>query len=201
MKKEASGRAAAKKAAPEKKEGGEIPDVFKPLREMVQAARPKNSTLQWLGLAIFVLIVLQAFLFLLNAPLSALEKFAGSALLFAVSGEMMRGWMGWDGFFGLILFKDRSTLAWIDRQAQRYWWLWNILADLGLVMGYGLCSYFLLSPRQKKPLNLAILYGFGLPVLFIFSSIIAPMALGVLTGLVSHNDIPAASSYLRQTGV
>ncbi len=194
--------AAKKKGAADagKKSGGDanpIPDIFKPVRAAVQSVRPKNAAWRWLGLIIFAILLTQAFLQLLNLNVSALLKFAGSALLFMAGGELMRGWMGWDGFWGLILFKDRSTLAWIDRQAQRYSAIWQVLSDLGLVMGYGLCSYFLLGPEAKKPKRLLLLYGFGLPLLLVFATFIAPTALTVMTGLVAQNDFHAASNYLR----
>jgi ABC-type glycerol-3-phosphate transport system permease component len=51
-------------------------------------------------------------------------------------------------------------------------------------MGYGLCSYFLLGPKQRNPLRLAILYGFGLPVLLLFLALQRQYMEGLLAGSV-----------------
>ena len=198
MSKSTASAKAAKKdktAAPQSDE--EKWDFTKPLREAVSRFRHPDRRVNWLVLAIFVVAVAALFGYLLAAPLSAMEKFFGSALLMLVAGELVRGWMGWNGFLGLIMFKDRSTLGWIDRQAQRYTVQWKALANVGMVMGYGFCSYFLLGKNERKARTLALILAVGIPLLLLFSTVVAPSAYDVLRDAIGGSELSSASAQMR----
>ncbi|MFA5108117.1 MAG: site-2 protease family protein [Candidatus Micrarchaeia archaeon] len=186
-------------APDQKKVGIDISDPFAPMRNVIEKISPKNKTTRWIGIILFAVLVAFTFTKILNGEFSAMQKAISSALLFILSGEIARAWMGWEGTWGLILFKDRSTLSWIDRQAKRYEKIWVALADVGLVLGYGLFSYFLFAPERKKLTSLIPIYIFGILLLLLFSSVVAPMAFPVVAGMISGGDVHSASNYLRES--
>ena len=148
-------------------------------------------------LAVIAVLCALAFGMLLATGLSAMEKFFGAAIIMMLAGEIMRGIMQWDGFLGLIMFKDNRTLGWIDRQAQRYATVWKMLANVGMVMGYGLLSYFLLGKEEKKPKRLALILLVGMPLLIIFLTQVAPLAFEVLKSAIGVNDLASASAQVK----
>ncbi len=174
-----------------------FPDVFKPMREQIGKSRPKSEFAKWSALTVFsaLLIFLFASVWDKALVLPVVLKLTLTLVLLVLGGEAMRGWMGWDGFYGLIMFKDRRTLDWIDRQARKYANVWNVLADLGIVLGYGLCGYFLLGKKSRQPAKLVLLYGAGIPLLLILSLFVSQMAVGIVVGMVSQNN-PATATDL-----
>ena len=185
-KKKPSGHAAKKNGI------GEMAD------KAMAIVRPKNRTVAWIMLLATALLALSVFKLVLDSEASALWKFAGSAIIMAASGEFMRRLMKWDGSWGLIFFRDRSGLGWIDRTARRFAPAWMALADLGTIFGYGLLSYFVFGEEQKKDKKrLAFLYIVGMPALLVFATIIAPLSLSVMVALVQQNDFSSASAQIR----
>jgi len=178
--------------------GWELSDATKPLREFCSSVSPKNKNAKLAGLLAIIFACAYIFSVILGAGLSAMGAFLASILLFLVCGEMMRGLMGWEGFWGLILFKNKSTLAYIDRIAHKYAGIWVALSDIGLVLGYGLFSYLLLGKEQKAPMRLAIMYIGGMALLIVFSVFVAPFAMSVITGMLSGGDFSGASVHLRE---
>jgi len=182
------------------REDGSLPDVFLPLRNFVEKNTQKSSRIHLAAIAGLGLLTVFLFLNLLDSDFSAMQKAIGAAILFILFGEIARAFGRWDGFWGLILFRDRSTLSWIDRQAKKYSAVWIALADLGLVLGYGLSSWVLIGAEQKKDKHrLAIMYIGGLLILIMFSALAAPMAMPVIVGMVSGTDITSASAQMRET--
>jgi len=98
---------------------------------------------------------------------------------------------------GLIMFKDNRTLGWIDRQAQRYANVWKMLANVGMVMGYGLLSYFLLGKEEKRPKRIALILLVGMPLLIIFLTQVAPLAFEVLKSAIGVKDLASASAQVK----
>ncbi|MFH0927455.1 MAG: site-2 protease family protein [Candidatus Micrarchaeota archaeon] len=191
-----------KKEGTEDSSGGgiNIPDVLLPLREFVKGQMPNDSRVHLAALVGLGLLCAFLFANILSSDFSAMQKALMSAALFILSGEIARAFTGWDGFWGLILFRDKSTLAWIDRQAKRYSRLWVALADLGLVVGYGLSSWFLFGNECKKNTwRLLCVYAGGFSVLFLFSAIAAPLAIPLIMGMVSGGgNLAAASGHVRE---
>ncbi len=178
-------RNASEQSIDEKNSDGQIPDIFLPLRQFIASKSPKNSNLKLLlTLALFVLSAL-LFSFVLQADFSAMQKAMLSLVLFMLCGESARAIMSWDGFYGLIIFRNKSTLAWIDRQAKKYQDVWIALCDVGLVLGYGLSSWLMISKEQKKErVRVLTMYFGGLLILFLFSSIVSSMALPVISSML-----------------
>lgn len=179
---------------------------------LVAPLRPENKAAKYSIL--FLCIILTALLFrkILDGDLgamanlavldpylgSALMKFALSCILLGISGEFMRHFMGWDGGWGLIFFRDRSILGWIDRQAKKYSKVWIMLADLGIIMGYGLSSYYVFGKEMRNDRKkLAVLYPLGLLCLVVFFTLIAPFAISVIMGMVQGNDVASATSQIK----
>ncbi len=172
-------------------------DVTKPLRNGVGKFRAKDMRVRLLVLAILIVASAAILRYMLDYPLSAMQKFFGAAVLLLITGEIIRGWMDWDGFLGLIMFRDRSTLGWIDRQAQRHAVLWKTLADVGAVMGYGLSSYFLLGKKQREPKRLLLVWAAGLPLLVIFFLFVMPTAYVALRSAIGISELNAASQQMH----
>lgn len=182
-----------------KEENGFWGKIDSEIDAQVAKVRPKDGKVQWAIIAAVAILLVVLFKFTLDSDFSAMQKFALSAAMFCVGGEFMRRIMEWDGGFGLIFFRDRSTLNWIDRQAHRFSAVWKMLADIGLVFGFGLLSYFTLGEEQKKDkMRLAVLYGLGIPTLLAFSWFIAPIAISVMMALVQQNDFASATSQIKQ---
>lgn len=191
----------SKQQPPEQTGQSTIPDPFLGFRELIGKYTPDNFRIK---LAIVILVgLLSAFLFsnLLGTQFSAMQKAIGSIILFILTGEIARAIMGWDGFWGLIIFRDKSTLNWIDRQAKRYSDIWIALADLGLIFGYGLTSWFFLGEEQKKDkLRLAIMYIGGISIMFLFATVAAPLAMPVIAGMLSGGgDLSSASMHMKDS--
>lgn len=185
--------------AKEKEEGSSFPDIFLPLRTMVANISPKDRKARWLLLAIMVIADLYFFFEFIETGYSAMIKFLVVLVVFMISGEIFRGLMDWGGFYGLIMFRDKRTLGWIDRQANRFRPLWNFLSDISLVLGYGLASWFLMDKQKKNKAYLLTVYLIGFLLLFIFSGVIAQKALPVLSGIVTDNTFESASGRLTET--
>ena len=174
-------------------------DYFKPLREGIGARTPKGIYKRLLILAVLAILTGILFVQLLATDLSAMIKLFGSIVLMMLSGEIARGIMGWDGFWGLIMLKDRSMLDWIDRQARRFAPLWSLIADMGMVMGYGLLSFRLLGPTARKPRELILLFLASIPLLLIFSLVVMPSAYEILRFSIGSTELNAASVHMRAT--
>ncbi len=191
----------SQKSAKAGEPSGGFPDISKPMRVAISKLAPKSDAARWSALAIFALLLVFLFASVWDKALvlPVVLKLTLTLILLVLGGEIMRGWMGWDGFYGLIMFKDRHTLDWIDRQAQRYAIVWNVLADLGLVLGYGLCGYFLLGKKSRQPAKLVLLYGAGIPLLLLFSLLLSQMAVGIVVGMISQNSPTAVSDISSAT--
>ncbi|GEM_PF-734071 len=168
--------------------------------EAIAKIRPKNDNAKWLVLAASALLLIGIFAGLLGTELSALQKFASCAIVLCLGGEWMRRLMQWDGQLGLIMFRDRSMLVWIDRQATRFAPVWRMIADIGIVFGYGLSSYFVMGKEGRKDKGrVAALLLTCIPGLLIFSLIIAPLAIGFIISMVQHTDIGTASAQIKES--
>ena len=172
-------------------------DFTKSLREFAGREHRSDWRVNVLMLAIVAALTALAFGMLLATDLSAMAKFFGSTIIMMLSGEIMRGIMQWDGLLGLIMFKDNRTLGWIDRQAQRYANVWKMLSNVGMVMGYGLLSYFLLGKEERKPKRFALILLVGMPLLIIFLTQVAPLAFDVLKSAIGVKDLASASAQIR----
>ena len=185
-------------------EPAEIPfevqfDFTKKMREWIAAKMPKDLRLKAVILAVLTILTCFLFVTLLGTDFSAMLKLLGAVVLMMLSGEIARGVMGWDGFWGLIMLKDRTMLDWIDRQAHRFAPLWSLIADMGMVMGYGFLSIRLLGPAARKPRELILLFAASIPLLLIFSLVVMPSAYDILRYAIGNADLNAASAHIRAT--
>jgi len=176
-----------------------IPDLFLPIRNYIASKTPQNPKIK---IAIIVLMfALCALLFsnILQAQFSAMQKVILSVVMFIICSETARAIMNWDGFYGLIIFKDRHTLSWIDRQAKRYEQIWTALCDIGLVLGYGFFSWLMISQDQKSnKTRLVTMYVGGILALFLFSTFVSPIAALVINSMLfSSTDTASATSQLN----
>ena len=172
-------------------------DVTKPLREAAGRFRAKDMRVRVLVLVLLIAVSAFALRALLDTQFSAMQKFFGAAVLLLITGEIIRGWMNWDGFLGLIMFRDSSTLGWIDRQAQAHAVLWKTLADVGAVIGYGLASYFLLGKKQREPKRLLYVLAAGLPLLLLFFLFVVPTGYLALRSAIGISELNAASAQMN----
>ena len=53
-------------------------------------------------------------------------------------------------FYGIYMIRSKLGLNMMDRLSKKYRWFWNGLADWGLVLGFGLLSYFLFRKTVSK---------------------------------------------------
>jgi len=135
--------------------------------------------------AFSVLISLAFFLLVLGAALPAVAKFALSVIAIAACGLTLTLVFKLDGWGGFFLLKSRKGLDFLDKVAKKYPKVWQALAEMGLVIGYGSLAHFLMEKGKRSWKHFALVYGVGTVLLVVFSTIIAPLAVSSLLSLLT----------------
>ncbi len=144
-----------------------------------------------------LLISIIAFIGILDAKLPGMSAFFLSLALLMLDGLYLQLAHGLEGEFGLLLFKNKSTLGLLDKIAKFNPELWKLLADFGLVFGYGLLSYFMIDGRKTNPKRFFTVYIISLVALVMASLLVAPFVFQLAGTVISNLDVSAASSQVR----
>jgi len=137
--------------------------------------------------AALTLIALTAvgFYCLVLAGMNAILKtIAVVALLVACSFSLQR-LLKIEGEYGLLLVRTKKGLKFIDELAQSRPHLWNFLADVGLVMGFGLSALLIFRHRTPKKAIIT-----GIILLMLFYQFVLPLAAPLVVELI---QLPGAS--------
>ncbi|HLC69041.1 MAG TPA: site-2 protease family protein [Candidatus Bilamarchaeaceae archaeon] len=141
-----------------------------------------------------ILIALIAFALLYIIVVSSLpgmvKFFLGIAEMFVV-GQILIKYYKFTGEYGLIMLRSKKGIGIIHRLARQYEKIWKFLSDTGVVISYGLLSFFLMRKHvsAKSLITGLVLLSF----IFIF---VAPAALGVLISLLGVSMIERSSQQL-----
>ncbi|HQT45176.1 MAG TPA: site-2 protease family protein, partial [Candidatus Micrarchaeota archaeon] len=96
------------------------------------------------------------------------------------------------------MFKNKSTLGLLDKIADANPELWKLLADFGLVFGYGLLSYFIIDGKKENPKRFFIVYALSMIILILASVFIAPYVFTLAGTVISNLDVSLASAQVRE---
>ncbi|MCX8163435.1 MAG: site-2 protease family protein [Candidatus Micrarchaeota archaeon] len=167
---------------------------IKKIREFAKEKKPSNKKVENI-LTIFVIIVsLSLFVYLLDLNIPAIPKIILIGILLVFSGEILIGLKNLDGEFGLIFFKDKRLIDWIDKVGKKYQELFVFFADIGFIIGYGLAGIYLIKDKKSKVFKIV----FGLIIFFLFYSLIMPHTYSALVGSINDSELASASRYLRE---
>lgn len=145
-----------------------------------------------------MLICVIAFIAILDARLPALGAFFLSVSLLMASGLYLQLVHGIEGEYGLLMFKNKSTLGLLDKIAEFNPELWKLLADFGLVFGYGLLSYFMIDGRKTNPKRFFTVYIVSLIALLMVSIFVSPFVFQLAGTVISNLDVTSATSQVRE---
>ncbi|MEW6329542.1 MAG: site-2 protease family protein, partial [Candidatus Micrarchaeota archaeon] len=96
-------------------------------------------------------------------------------------GLILQKQLNLEGEWGLLLLRSYRGIEFIDRLARLNTRLWKGFADFGLVLGFGISSYFLFSRRERNlKLYLLSLVALALIALFILP-LVLPIAFSVIS--------------------
>ena len=132
-----------------------------------------------------VLITMALFLFILNAQLPAIAKFALAAGSLALCGFALAFVFKLESWGGLFMLRGQHGLGIIDGIAKRHRTACQLFADIGMVVGYGSLAYFLLPTMKKEgwKKKLAV-FGLGTFFLVLFSALI-PVSMSILLSMIT----------------
>lgn len=141
---------------------------------------------------IIVLSALALLYLIVNADIPGTWKFGLGLIEMFFVGNMLIKKCSLSGEHGLIMLKTKKGLKLIDEIARREKF-WQFFADSGIVMCYGLLSYFIM--RKHFYLKSAIAGFLGL---FLVSALVSPLAVPFLaqniTGIVPVKTTEVADS-------
>ncbi|MFN3909825.1 MAG: site-2 protease family protein [Candidatus Anstonellaceae archaeon] len=169
-------------------------DYLKKIRELAQQKRAKDKKKQNIQCLIVVLISFLLFLYFLNLNIWLVPKVILITILLFITGEILTGLKELDGSFGIIFFKDKRFLDWIDKTAKKYSEVFVFLADIGFILGYGLLGSYLIERKPGKWIRVII----GLFVLVFLILFIMPFTYTAIAGSMNNSDIVSASNYLKE---
>src|SRR3989338_3108289 len=144
-------------------------------------------------------LIVSFFLFLqvLDADMGPVVKFVAALIILAASGEFVRRSYSLDGGWGLIMLRSKKGLSLIDRIASENQTLLKWLADIGLVVSFGLLSYFMMSKEARKPRRLLALFILSFPILIFLAAAVATSVFPILSSALNTIDFAQTGQKLR----
>ncbi|MEM3362013.1 MAG: site-2 protease family protein [Candidatus Anstonellaceae archaeon] len=169
----------------------------KNIREVVKQKKPNDKKFQNIAALLVMIFSLSLLFYLIDLKIPAIPKIIIITLLLVISGEILIGLKNLEGEFGLIFFKDRKIIEFIDKIAQKYKNIFIFLAESGFILGYGLAGIFLLNRKEKWKTKII----FGLLIFFIFINLILPYTQLALSGSIRDEELTLASKYLKEQNI
>ena len=168
-----------------------------PASRHLEAMR-SNPGAKMMFAALAVVISLAAFLTILSAELPAIAKFVLAVLVLAACGAALAYAFRLELWGGMFLLRSQAGLKFLDSLAKKYPAAWQLFADIGMVVGFGLAAHFLMLKRKLSWKRVLLTYGSGFALLIVFTSIVAPLAMAVLFSLLSGGaEFAGAGSKLQ----
>ncbi|VVC72245.1 Peptidase family M50 [uncultured archaeon] len=140
------------------------------------------------------MVIVAAFAAFYFTVFSGLQGFVKAIIAIAVLAAcslLLQRLLRLEGEMGLLLFKTRKGLGFLDWVARRVPGLWNFLADFGIVIGFGLFSLFIFKRRIPKMTVVAGMIFLLIFWLMIFP-LIAPLSLQLINLSGLEKDLPVA---------
>ena len=131
-----------------------------------------------------IAVTLAAFYLILFSGLQGAAKAVLAVVLLAACSLSLQRLLGLEGELGLLLFRTRRGLGFLDRVARKAPGLWVFLADIGLVAGFGLFSLFIFQKKIPKTTVVA-----GMVFLLVFWAAIFPFVAPLSLELINLSGI------------
>jgi membrane-associated protease RseP (regulator of RpoE activity) len=149
-----------------------------------------------LGFAI-ILIAVSALYATINANLPGVVKFFLGVFELVLSGTALEKVMGLKGYHGMLLLRSKKGFELIDGLAKDYAEQCKLLADFGLIIGFGFAGFLAIRKKKEKFRRTALFFFSSFAVLFLMSLFITPNLIPMLSPLLPSADISTASSHLQ----
>ncbi len=133
-----------------------------------------------------VLLTIVGIWFIINSSFPLMAKIIGSIFLLYINSVIISIRLKIDQEFGILMVKSKKGLDELYSLA-KFKKFWNIFGDLGLVLGFGLMSWFIIKENKIKTILVGLLFG-----LLILT--ISPYAENVLAHIL-HKEIPKTNSF------
>jgi len=160
--------------------------------------RIMNRNLQLFICFWLIFITVAAVYFTANATMQGVLKFVIVIAELVASGMLLQKLMNLEGEWGMILLRDQRGLKFIDSLAKKSPEKWKMLADLGLVLGFGLLAFFFIKDKKKEMLRNVCIVAVGILILLVVSFFIAPNLYAVTSSVIFSVDMGAASADLKE---
>ncbi|MCD6279242.1 site-2 protease family protein [Candidatus Micrarchaeota archaeon] len=161
---------------------------------------------KWIPITIIGLAIL-IILYYIEIPAPIIVKFILAILVLFVIGNFFIDYYKLDGQYGLILFKTKRGLKWIDRTAKRFTNFWIFMADTGLVWGFGLSGVYMVyrnikehnAKKHKKTNMKNIIFPIisGILLLVLTLLFISPIIMPVATSVISHVNLSKTTDSVK----
>jgi len=129
-----------------------------------------------------------SFMYIVTSDLGGFMKGLIAVLLLLVTGLVLRQITKADGWSGFMMLRVKEGLSVINWMRKRFGNFWNVICDMGLVMGFGLSSKW-----AFKHINLRFLF-LSLVALFIFTFVIYPYLMLITMTIMDLPTVDAGSS-------
>ncbi len=97
------------------------------------------------------LVCLAAIVYLVYVPLFLPSKIVIAFAVLIVAGELLsRLRASQRVFYGIYMMRSKLGLTTMERLSKKAVWFWNGMADWGLVLGFGVLSYFIFKKDVSK---------------------------------------------------
>jgi Zn-dependent protease len=144
-------------------------------------------------LTLFIVVAL--FLTILSLPISGLQMFVLEVILLGIYSYYLHKKYKIEYYYGMLMLKTQQGLNRIDDIANYRKELWKNIADIGIVMAFGVFTIFLFKHISKKKLFL------GGVALFIFMFFIFPLVYPIAMSVISIPFATTSSEVSEISGI
>lgn len=151
-----------------------------------------------IGAILFALLVLALVYFSILSSLAALPKFFLVIVELALSGYILNRYFGIEGGYGMLLVKTKYGLKFLDKLAKKYPAFWQVFADVGLAVSFGLLSLLFFRQRKQDRTYTILLLLTGSIILAFSYYYITPAIYPLVIATMPTIDIQGAISQARE---
>jgi len=165
------------------------------IRKLISEKKPKDKKIENIFTLFIIILSAALFIYLIDLQIPVLIKLLAILILLFISGEILKILKNLDGEFGLIFFKDKRFIEFIENFGIKYQSILVFLIDIGFILCYGLVGAKLIEKKDDK--NIRIFLGFVL--LLLFSSFVLPFVHQALTSIIFSKDLASASKIVKDS--
>jgi len=148
-----------------------------------------------LKFSVLLLIVVGLFLTILSLPFSGLQIFFLEVLLLGIYSYYLHKKYNIEYYYGMLMLKTQQGLHRIDDIANYAKPIWNTIADVGIVMSFGIFTLFLYKHISRRNFVLG-----GL-ALFVFMFFVFPLVYPIAMSVISIPFVSSTTSVATEFNV